>query len=117
MLKLHSAATLSSLRARSAERLKGEPQRQALKRAVAADPNGVRGRRGVLALARLASGDADRRAWLRRAIELPGRLVEFGHAEFAGLRGAADELVRVCERLDDRACVRFAKARLEELDR
>ena len=35
----------------------------------------------------------------------------FGHAEFAGLRGAADELVRVCERLDDRACVRFAKER------
>ena len=101
-----------------AERLKGEPQRQALKRAVAADPNGVRGRRAMLALARQASGDSDRRGWLRRAIE-PRRGVwsSFGHAEVAGLRGAADELVRVCERLDDRACVRFAKARLEELDR
>ena len=60
-----------------AERLKGEPQRQALKRAVAADPHGVRGRRAMLALARQASGDAERRVWLRRHRAAPGRLVEF----------------------------------------
>ncbi len=92
--------------------------RPLLKKAAAKDPNGQRGRRAMLALAKSSENDGERIAWLRQALQ-PHRsvLASFGHAEFGGLSAAAQQLIKLCQGKGDAACVAWAKARYEELER
>jgi hypothetical protein len=92
--------------------------RRLYKQAAERDPDGQRGRRAMLALAKDSPTDDERIAWLRRALK-PHRsvLASFGHAEFAGLSEAALRLAKLCKGSGDAECVAWAKARHDELER
>jgi len=82
------------------------------------DPDGVRGRRAMLALAQAAPDSSQKIVWLKRALAPHrGVLSSFGHAEFAGLSQAALELIKLCRESGDQACERFATKRRKELER
>lgn len=87
-------------------------------RVVAADPEGSRGRRAMLALAASAPTDAERIVWLRKALK-PHRsvLASFGHGDFAGLSRAAKQLAELCAKTGDTACQEWSQKRHAELER
>jgi hypothetical protein len=90
-------------------------RKAALRRAVAADPAGARGRQAAAILAGLEPPlEAIR---LLRVAIAPHRsvLASLGHGDFAGTLEAARNLLKLCEQVGDSACAEQARRRLVEL--
>ena len=102
----------------AAEVLSGSDRRKALIMAADADPTGQRGVRAMLLLVAEIEDEAQKILWLKKALKPhPSVLASFGHAEFAGLSAAAEELAKLCTEAKDEACAAWAQKRHEELER